>query len=240
MKKVPVGVITASLIAVFLPSLPVAAQSTQDSVTGSGSAGGGTFSFNAVSGPSGEHATGSTSLDLAIGTFVGTVTCLNVVGNEATVGGVWTEGSTGAPVGDGYILHVRDGAGTGLPDLLRLELLGPGPPSSCGTVVMISPAPVESGDVSVVDAAAPEVTLETLLSSVEELALPTGVSTSLTRKLEAALAADGTGNVGAVCGLLRAFTSEVEAIAGRGLSVSEAENLVGDAESLQTELECAL
>ena len=160
----------SSLIALLVPSLPVAAQSTQDSVIGSGSAGTGTFSFNAVSGPSGEAATGSVFLDLAIGTFVGTVNCLNVVGNEATIGGVWTEGSTGAPAGDGYIVHVIDRAGTGLPDVLRLELLGPGAPSSCGPVVMIFPAAVTSGDVIVFDAIARAVTLGTLLNSVEELA----------------------------------------------------------------------
>ena len=171
--------------------------------------------------------------------FVGTVNCLNVVGNEATIGGVWTEGSTGAPAGDGYIVHVIDRAGTGLPDVLRLELLGPGAPSSCGPVVMIFPAAVTSGDVIVFDAIARAVTLGTLLNSVEELALPTGISTSLTQKLQAALVADGKGNVEAICGLLPAFTSGVEAIAGHGLSVAEAETLIGDAETLQAELQCA-
>jgi hypothetical protein len=145
----------ATFVAVFLvpllmlTSLPAHAQ-TQDSVVGSGTAGTGTFDINAVSGPSGENPTGHANFELAIGSVQGTVTCLFVSGNEATIGATLPPGNPfNSP---GMIVHVRDNGvlPTGV-DQFRLELLAFVPPA-CPAVDLISPSNVTSGDIKVTDA----------------------------------------------------------------------------------------
>src|SRR5207244_4482631 len=115
------------------------------SVTGSGHAGNGTFTVNATSGPSGESPAGSVRFDLAIGILVGSVTCLNVNGSFATVGGADQPGTT--LNASGYLLHVADNQGPGGIDLLRLELLSFAPPGpgACPTPEnpIISPTGVD-------------------------------------------------------------------------------------------------
>ena len=145
----------ATFVAVFLVPLlmlasPPAHGQTQDSVVGSGAAGTGTFDINAVSGPSGENATGHANFQLAIGSVQGTVTCLSVSGNEATIGATLPPGNPfNSP---GMIVHVRDNGvlPTGV-DQFRLELLAFVPPA-CPAVDMVSPAGVTSGDIAVTDA----------------------------------------------------------------------------------------
>jgi hypothetical protein len=132
-------------------ALPSTAAAQQDSVIGSGEADARPFSVNAVSGPAGENATGSLSFVLGIGDLTGDVTCLNVSGSQAVVGGPVT-GGTAAPAGSGYFFHVDDRAP--MSDLVRLEILG-SPPSACGPPSFISPTLVTVGDIVVTDAPAP-------------------------------------------------------------------------------------
>ena len=121
---------------------------SQDSVTGSGSAGTGTFTVDAVSSPSGASPSGTLSFNLAIGTIAGPVTCVHVVGNAATVGGTADASSTIVAAGTPFVLHAVDNAGVGPPDILRLEL----GTSGCPEPSLISPSPVTAGDLVIVDA----------------------------------------------------------------------------------------
>ena len=184
-----------------------------------------------MSGPSGEEPSGTVSFDLAIGTFSGAVTCLAVDGNEATVGVVVGDGSTGAPAGSGFILHVIDGSATGTADQLRLELLEL-PPAFCPEVNMISPAAVTSGDVSVIDAAAP-VTISSLAADVRALQLPRGVSASLLVKLAVADRALRSGHTAVSCAALAAFVRQVNTLAGIRIPPPAAEQLAATAQELR-------
>jgi hypothetical protein len=146
------AVVLVVLAACACLALPSTAAAQQDSVIGSGELEGAQpFSVNAVSGPAGENATGSFSVVLGIGDLIGDVTCLNVSGSQAVVGGPVT-GGTAVPAGFGYFFHVDDRAP--MSDLVRLELLG-SPPSGCGSPLFISPALVTVGDIVVTDAPAP-------------------------------------------------------------------------------------
>lgn len=145
------AVVLVALAACACLALPSTAAAQQDSVIGSGEVDGQRFSVNAVSGPAGENATGSFSFVLGIGDLIGDVTCLNVRGAQAVVGGPVT-GGTAAPAGSGYFFHVDDRAP--LSDLVRLELLE-SPPSACVSPSLISPALVTAGDIVVADAPAP-------------------------------------------------------------------------------------
>ena len=145
----------ATFVAVFLlpllmlTSLSAHAQ-TEDSVVGTGETDPGrTFDIDAVSGPNGENATGHANFHLAIGDLQGTVICLAVNGNEATIGATLQPGS---PFGPGMIVHVRDnGVLPSGVDQLRVELPGFIPPA-CPAVNLISPSAVTSGDIKVTDA----------------------------------------------------------------------------------------
>jgi hypothetical protein len=145
------AVVLVVLAACACLALPSTAAAQQDSVIGSGEVDAQPFSVNAVSGPAGENATGSISFVLGIGDLIGDVTCLNVSGSQAVVGGPVT-GGTAVPAGFGYFFHVDDRAP--MSDLVRLELLG-SPPSGCGSPLFISPALVTVGDIVVTDAPAP-------------------------------------------------------------------------------------
>jgi hypothetical protein len=145
------AVVLVVLAACACLALPSTAAAQQDSVIGSGEVDGQPFSVNAVSGPAGENATGSFSVVLGIGDLIGDVTCLNVSGSQAVLGGPVT-GGTAVPAGSGYFFHVDDRAP--MSDLVRLELLG-SPPSACGSPLLISPALVTVGDIVVTDAPAP-------------------------------------------------------------------------------------
>lgn len=224
-------------IAVLSGSPFTLAQSPQDVVGGEGTAGTGTFRVDAVSGPSGENASGILVLELAIGSVVGAVTCLHVDGNEATVGGRVEEGSTAAPSGSGFIFHVIDRGSAGLQDLIRLELIG-APPSVCPAVEMIFPAIVTSGDIVVIDAIAPPPTLTTMAATVAELELQTGLTTSFLQKLESADASLSRGDQRATCGQLMAFKGEVEAQSGRGVPPSSATMLLDATAFVLADLHC--
>jgi hypothetical protein len=214
----------------------VVAQEDQDVVVGDGSAGTGTFVVDATSDASGENSSGTLRLTLAIGTFDASVTCLNAQGNEATVGAVVNEGSTGAEPGSGLILHVIDGDATATPDLLRLELIS-APPMICPDVEMIFGAAVTDGDVRVVDVAAP-VTLSSLAAKVQALALNEGIRVSLVQKLIVADELLSGGHVDAVCGQLATFVRQVDAQAGHGIPTADVASLLADAAEISAELAC--
>jgi hypothetical protein len=136
-------------VAVLVPS--AAAQvPTQDSVTGSGTAGttradAFVFEIDAHSGPSGENPTGSANITPGeIGSpFGGPITCLAVTGNVATFNfealptstSVETFVATDSPAGD------------------QIAFVGPGrAPTDCSPVLNPPDEPLRSGDIVVVDA----------------------------------------------------------------------------------------
>jgi hypothetical protein len=124
----------------------------------------------------------SVRFDLAIGTLVGSVTCLNVNGSFATVGGAAQPRTT--LNASGYFLHVADNQGPGRIDLLRLELLSFAPPGpgACPTPEnpIISPAGVDQGEIVVVDAQPhPAAQVRDLSAYVQGLGVGRGLTNSL-------------------------------------------------------------
>jgi hypothetical protein len=94
---------TVTALVLLLASSAVAQTPTQDSVTGSGSAGTTLccsidFRIDAHSGPGGEGPTGTAALVDRFGTFEGSVTCVAVNGNAATLNFVVFSGPSAAVV----------------------------------------------------------------------------------------------------------------------------------------------
>jgi len=79
------------------------------------------------------------------------VTCLNVVGNEATIGIEIEKSSDPALEGQGERWSVFDGAGTGQQDRIAGYEITPTPPTACPELFLN--LPVISGDYVVHDAA---------------------------------------------------------------------------------------
>jgi hypothetical protein len=229
-------------LVVLLAPTPATAQG-QDSVTGSGHAGNGTFTVNATSGPSGESPAGSVRFDLAVGTLVGSVTCLNVNGSFATVGGAAQPGTT--LNASGYFLHVADNQGPGGIDLLRLELLSFVPPGPGACPIpenpIISPAGVDQGDIVVVDAQPdPAAQVRDLSAYVQSLGVDRGLTNSLVAKLNDALNAlsQTPSDTAEACGSLGAFSNEVNAQAGKALTADQANTLLSKATAIRSQLSC--
>jgi hypothetical protein len=80
--------------------------------------------------------------------------------------------------------------------------------------------------------------ITTVMNLVDSFSLATGTQTSLDAKLEAAQAAVGAGHTTAACGQLTAFINEVTAQAGKGLSTSQASELLDEARRLELVLDC--
>jgi hypothetical protein len=100
--------------------------------------------LDAHSGPRGENPTGEASMHERAFFNGGPVTCLNVIGNKAVVGGT------------GYLFEVEDNAGTGTPD----RFSGPpglflGTPTTCPSDLDVPLRGVTSGDLVVHDALGP-------------------------------------------------------------------------------------
>jgi hypothetical protein len=213
----------------------------EDSVLGAGSAGTGTFTIEARSGPSGEDPSGFVSFDLAIGTIEGPVTALCVfTDTQATVGGEVASSSTGAPAGSGYVVHVQDAGQppTG-PDLLRLELIG-FVPSGCGGFDLLNPAVVTEGDIAVTNAEqqTPQQQITDLQSVVQSMNLPKGLTTALDRKLQQAIGAVNAGNTARACGSLGSFINQVRAQAGSKLTQAQADQLIDAANQIRQAVGC--
>jgi hypothetical protein len=227
-----------TLVAACAYTTPAGTQATQDSVTGSGAAGTGTFEISAVSGPSGENPSGSVSFDLAIGTLLGSVTLLCVdppdgSASEAINGGEVLAGST-ATEGVSYLLYVRDAE----VDLLSLSLSGGSPSTFCPSFSIASPAGVTSGNVTVINALP---TIGELLDALrEDVATVTspGVRTSLATKVDAAAEAVAAGNTPQACRQLTAFLGEVRALSRAGLTIEEAFRFRQQAETTADRIGC--
>jgi hypothetical protein len=156
-----------AMLAIAGLALPGVAQAqTQDQANGTGVIAGfqgaqtGTFDFTATSGPSGESPSGSFTFSLSpVGfptrSFSGTVTCLAVSGNTATVGGQITQSEFPAvifQIGDRIKFTVQDNGPNGQGDLFSVISVQAGP-SDCVIDPLVSP--IQSGDIVVVDASPP-------------------------------------------------------------------------------------
>jgi hypothetical protein len=142
--KAPIAV--AAVVATLLVAAGVsnAQAPAGDSVTGSGTASVFSFVLDARSGPSGENPTGRAEVSLTTVPSVfarGPVTCLAVQGNRAVIGIANEPGSVGA----GTLIEVTDD-----PDTLVFTVTA-APPTTCSDVDG-EPSPVESGDITIVDA----------------------------------------------------------------------------------------
>jgi hypothetical protein len=150
MKRFALTAAGFAIAATFAAGAATAHGQTGDSVTGSATIGccnpGSTtlLDFDAHSGPSGENPAGTATATFR-GTLGGTVTCLNVTGNRATIGTI-----------GGFLFAVEDnGVGADVVTLGALSLTPPiGPATDCSTIpiVIIRDAPISSGDIVVTDA----------------------------------------------------------------------------------------
>jgi hypothetical protein len=88
--------------------------------------------INAHSGPNGENPRGHFFLAQAGWQFRGSVTCVRVAGNQASVGGRVTRSSGvgGPPVGSGFIQLTEDNGSPGRHDRSQ-TILVPNPPATC-------------------------------------------------------------------------------------------------------------
>ncbi len=77
-----------------------------------------------------------------------------------------------------------------------------------------------------------------LVSLVNGLGLQPGIATSLTAKLQTALAAANAGDLARACNLLDAFINEVQAQSGKKLTAAEAAQLIAEATRIKAVLGC--
>jgi len=77
-----------------------------------------------------------------------------------------------------------------------------------------------------------------LVNLVAGLHLTTGLQTALDAKLNDALSADAAGQTAIACGDLTAFINQVEAQTGKGITTSQAAQLIGEARQLKALLAC--
>jgi hypothetical protein len=148
LKRSLVAVLSLLLVVLGASAGPAAGQISEDSVTGSGTAGPYSFVFDAHSGPSGENPGGTATISLTSTPSVftsGPVTCLAVDGNRAVIGIENGPGSLTA--GEGTLIEVTDN-----PDALFFRLWFE-PPSTClRDPSGYTPTPVTSGDIRITDA----------------------------------------------------------------------------------------
>ncbi|MGH3104636.1 MAG: hypothetical protein ACRDN6_11145 [Gaiellaceae bacterium] len=112
MHKRPLLLLFATLMFVAVPAIAGGSPQSGDSATGSAK-----FAVveahvvvSAHSGPLGEDAHGHFSLDQGVGDIQlwAEVTCLNVQGNLASIGGVTVKSRSGLPAGTGVLQIVQD------------------------------------------------------------------------------------------------------------------------------------
>jgi hypothetical protein len=143
MRRTLLGILASSLA--ITGFVPAAHAQSGDSVTGQAQVQGSpprpfvfNFSFDAHSGPSGEQPSGTVN--------GAPVTCLNVSGNQATIGA--------AIPGSAALFFVEDNNGAGQ-DRLAVAPFLPAPVTVCPDPTLISTIPliqITSGDITVVDA----------------------------------------------------------------------------------------
>jgi hypothetical protein len=145
LKRLLVTALSLLLVVLGASASPAVGQVSEDSVTGSGTAGPYSFVFDAHSGPSGEHPTGTATISLTSTPSVftsGPVTCLAVEGNRAVIGIENGPGSLTA--GEGTLIEVSDD-----PDALFFRLVF-APPSTCPTDPSgYTPIPVTTGGITI-------------------------------------------------------------------------------------------
>jgi hypothetical protein len=118
----------------------------EDFVVGSFSTGGGSFTIDAHSGPSGEDPTGEVRVVTGLGAARGRVTCLNVAGNRATIGIEFPPG-----IGSGFFfVEDNDGAGHDRQGGVATSEV----PSVCPANPSTTLLPISRGDITVHDAPA--------------------------------------------------------------------------------------
>jgi hypothetical protein len=146
-------VLVAALVG-CVPAVAAAQTPNQDIVFGTAGFGdpraGVTASVDARSGPTGEDATGTATFGARQTFFGGPVTCLNVTGNRAVIGG------DSAFVGPaGYLFVVVDNSATGAADLFGMLFPTPAAaPTTCPSNLDVALQPAVSGDLVVHDASA--------------------------------------------------------------------------------------
>jgi hypothetical protein len=151
-RVLPIVVAIAVTGSLALPGASGAQIPTQDSVTGSATAGEGhlsvDFTFDVHSGPSGESPTGTVSFDAFLADLGDLeVSCLTVSGNRASIIALIPPLSPSAP--PGVLIYVEDNDGAA-PDGLSWSFLDT-LPTACPVPSAVG-EPVQTGDVIVTDA----------------------------------------------------------------------------------------
>jgi hypothetical protein len=153
------GLFTA-LTVVLVFAAPATAVAGSDVARGNGTRSGDSFeefSINARSGFDGSQPSGSitfTEPDQDPNQrFRGDVTCLRVVGNQATMSGPLTEKPLGS-LSQSFVVRVIDNSELALADQLAFitTSLPPPPAPTCAGTFFLFPAPILRGDIDVTDA----------------------------------------------------------------------------------------
>ena len=149
----------AALAGLSLALIAPAAQASQDSVTGSARHLGADPPFpviqvhvNAFSDAAGLNPRGSMSVDAEnIHSYTGEVTCLSVIGSQASVGIQIVKSSDPALVGQGELWSIVDNGSSGGPDQIAGYEITPAPPVVCPPLFFS--VPIVSGNYVVHDRA---------------------------------------------------------------------------------------
>jgi len=104
--------------------------------------------------------------------------------------------------------------------LASAELYGTSAPSQSGTLL------------------SPQAQISNLETSVTNLALPKGRTTSLLTKLDRAPAAASAGDVATACASLQDFSNETQAQAGKKIAIADANTLSAAAQRIRAALGC--
>jgi|SRR5881396_78711 len=138
-----------------------------------------------------------------------------------------------------YVASARDIAAGVVPVTCR-------PPSGSnfpiGTTTVTCTASDPSGNTSggafAITVVSAPTQIANLASSVTSLGLQSGIATSLTVKLNAALAAAMAGDLVTACGKLQDFINETQAQAGKKISTGDAASLIATAQRIRAVLSC--
>lgn len=206
------------------------------------------FEFSATSGPAGENATGVMSVIRTRVFLDGTTTvesasaavgCLAVDGDRAEIRGVVTESSGLAAPGAVLVFWVVDAAGSLSGADEFFFSVGLPPTLGCGSTFLGTFA-IATGDIVVADDAPDDRTAaEQLADLIAELqAAPAGAGGSYLAKLQAIAASMADDNLDATCNQLGALAHEVEAQAGKKLSLDEARALLDEVAAIRASAGC--
>jgi hypothetical protein len=85
----------------------------------------------------------------------------------------------------------------------------------------------------------PSSEIQEVVACLQSLGLGQGITNSFVVKLNAALNSLLRGNTTAACGQLAAFANEVQAQAGKALTQAQADQLLGAAAAIRSQLGCS-